>query len=119
MKKPYWIIVGPEESWKTAFSHQDIWGVKEALYAEWKALDPEDIIFFYVTAPIGGIIGIGRVATKFIQDRPLWPDEIASGKLIYPYRFEFHVDYLIEQKEWEIKKFLLNYLPERVEELIS
>lgn len=104
MKKPHWIILGPEKSWETAFDQQGIWGVKEALYPEWKALDPGDIIFFYVTKTIRGVIGVGRVATKFIQDKPLWPDEIAEGRVIYPYRFEFHIDYLIERKEWKAKK---------------
>lgn len=111
MKKPYWIILGPETSWNTAFSHQGIWGVKETLYTEWKALDSGNIIFFYVTKTIKGVVGIGRVATKFIQDKPLWPDEIALGKVIYPYRFEFHVDYLIERNEWKTKQVPVRLSP--------
>lgn len=111
MKKPYWIVLGPEESWDTAFSHQGIWGVKETLYTEWKALDPGNIIFFYVTKTIRGVVGIGRVATKFIQDKPLWPDEIALGKVIYPYRFEFHTDYLIERDAWKTKKITAKLSP--------
>lgn len=104
IKKPHWIILGPEKSWETAFNQQGIWGVKEALYPEWKALDPGDIVFFYVTKTVRGVIGVGRLATKFIQDRPLWPDEIEERRVIYPYRFEFHIDHLIEQKEWKTKK---------------
>jgi hypothetical protein len=129
MKKPHWIILGPEKSWETAFNQQGIWGTKEMLYPEWKALDPGDIIFFYVTKTIRGVIGIGRIETKFIQDKPLWPDEIDAGKVIYPLRFEFHVDYLIEQKDWKSKKISIglsiqemrrgiNFLQERtIEEL--
>ncbi|MGQ9625881.1 MAG: hypothetical protein ACUVV0_03135 [Anaerolineae bacterium] len=104
MQKPHWIILGPEKSWETAFNQQGIWGAKEILYPEWKALDPGDIIFFYVTKTIRGVIGVGRVATKFIQDKPLWPDEIEEGRIIYPYRFEFDIDYLVEQEEWKAKK---------------
>ena len=102
MIKPRWIILGPEKSWEIAFKQQGIWGVKEMLYPEWKALDRGDIIFFYVTKTIRGIIGVGRVETKFIQDKPLWPDEVALGKVIYPFRFEFHTDYLIEQEDGQI-----------------
>lgn len=103
-KKPHWIILGPEDSWKTAFHVKGIWGLKEMLYPEWKALDVGDILFFYITKTIKGIIGVGKMETKFIQDKPLWPDEIADGKVIYPFRFEFHIDYLLEEKYWEDKK---------------
>jgi hypothetical protein len=104
MKKPHWIILGPEKSWETAFKQRGIWGVKEILYPEWKALDWGDIIFFYVTKTVRGVIGVGKVEAKFIQDKPLWPDEIAAKKVIYPFGFEFHIDYLIEQKDWKSKK---------------
>lgn len=104
LKKPHWIILGPKESWQTAFKEGCIWGVKQVLYPEWKALDKGDIIFFHITKTIGGIVGVGRVETKFIQDKPLWPDEIAIDKVIYPLRFEFHVDYLIEENNWRDKK---------------
>ena len=104
LKKPHWIILGPKESWQTAFKEGCIWGIKEVLYPEWKALDSGDIIFFHITKTIGGIVGVGRVETKFIQDKPLWPDEIAIAKVIYPLRFEFHVDYLIEESKWKDKK---------------
>jgi hypothetical protein len=104
LKKPHWIILGPKESWQTAFKEGCIWGVKEVLYPEWKALEQGDIIFFHITKTIGGVIGVGRVQTKFIQHKPLWPDEIREGKVLYPLRFEFDVDYLIEEKDWKNKK---------------
>jgi len=103
-KKPHWIILGPEQSWKTAFKQRGIWGIKEMLYPEWKALEPGDILFFYITKTIRGIVGVGRLKTKFVQDRPLWPDEIIARKVIYPFRFEFDIEYLIEEKEWKNKK---------------
>lgn len=103
-QKPHWIILGPEKSWKTALKQGGVWGVKEMLYPEWKALDSGDILFFYITKTVKGIVGVGRLENKFIQDKPLWPDEIEIGKVIYPFRFEFHIDYLIEEKEWGNKK---------------
>jgi len=33
-KKPHWIVLGPEQSWKTAFQQGGIWSVKEMLYPE-------------------------------------------------------------------------------------
>jgi len=104
LKKPHWIILGPKKSWETAFDKGCIWGVKQVLYPEWKALDWEDIIFFHITKTIGGIVGVGRVKAKFIQDKPLWPDEISERKVLYPLRFEFDVDYLIEENDWKNKR---------------
>ena len=104
MKNCHWIILGPEQSWKTSLKQNGIWGVKSILYPEWKALDPKDIIFFYVTKTVKGVIGVGKIETKFVQDRPLWPDEIAENKVIYPLRFEFKIDYLLGEQDWKKNK---------------
>jgi len=101
---PHWIILGPNKSWETAFEQGGIWGVKRLLYQEWKALEKGDVIFFYATAPVKGVIGVGRVETKFIQDKPLWPDEIAIGKVLYPFRFEFDTDYVLEKDLWTSRR---------------
>jgi len=101
MKKPNWIILGPTKSWETAIEHQGIWGLKEMLYPEWKAMEKRDILFFHVTSPIAGIIGVGKFDTRFIQDKPLWPEEIKEKRLIYPLRFQFDIEYIIERDRWE------------------
>lgn len=114
---PHWIIMGPRESWRTAFEQGGIWGVKHLVYPEWKALEKGDIIFFYATTPIKGVIGVGRVETKFIQDKPLWPDEIAIGKVLYPLRFEFHTDYVLEQDVWTSKRISQSEVPLSIQEM--
>jgi len=101
---PHWIILGPEQSWKTAFEQGCIWGVKEVLYPEWKALDKGNPIFFHVTGGVKGIVGVGTIQTKFIQDKPLWPDEISTKQVLYPLRFEFSVDYLLPEHDWKKRK---------------
>jgi predicted RNA-binding protein len=101
MKKPNWIILGPTKSWETAIEHQGIWGLKEMLYPEWKAMEKRDILFFHVTSPITGIIGVGKFDTRFIQDKPLWPEEIKEKRLIYPLKFQFDIEYIIERDRWE------------------
>ena len=40
------------------------------------------------------------IKTKFKQDKPLWRQEIASGKVIWPYRFEFEVEYALPPPDW-------------------
>ena len=115
--KPHWIIIGPRGSWETAFKQEGIWGVKKLLYPEWKALDRGDTIFFYATKPVKGIIGAGKVETKFIQDKPLWPDEIAEGKVLYPLRFEFNIDYVLEQDRWESDRISQFEVPLSIQEM--
>ena len=100
MLKPQWLIIGPQISWSAAFELGGIWGVKERLYPEWKALDPGETVFFYVTSPVSGVVGVGSVTNKFVQDKPLWPDEIEANQVIYPYRFEFDIAYVLEHERW-------------------
>jgi len=97
MQKPHWIAFGPEEAWNIALlKHKGIWGIRERFYPEWKALENDDIMFFFITKTIKGVVGVGRIGNKFIQDKPLWPDEKKEGIVIYPLRFEFNIDYLLE-----------------------
>jgi hypothetical protein len=117
MFKPAWVIMGPKESWQAAFKERGIWGVRPLLYTEWKAMDPGDRIFFYVTKTVRGFIGTGRVASKFVQNKPFWPDEIKEGQVIYPYRFEFDIDYLIEEDKWYENRVSGKDAPLRIQEM--
>jgi len=42
--------------------------------------------------------------TKFRQDKPLWPQEIGEGKVMWPLRFEFNVEYCLPPDKWETDK---------------
>ena len=115
--KRSWVIVGPQESWETAFNEGNIWGVKPLVEPEWIALSKGDVLFFYITKTIKGIIGVGRLDTKFIQDRPLWPDEINMGKVIYPFRFEFNPDFVLEQNRWKEDRISQKEVPLSIQEM--
>lgn len=65
-------------------------------------------MLFYATSPVSGIIGYGRLRTKFRQDKPLWPQEVREGKVIWSYRFEFDVEYCLPQNRWKAQKFASN-----------
>jgi predicted RNA-binding protein len=99
----FWILSGSKENWEKG-SAESIWGVKEGLKSSWEKLKPGDILLFYVTSPISGLIGFGRLETKFKQDKPLWPDELMKNEVIYPFRFEFKIDYLIPVRDWYERK---------------
>lgn len=97
----FWLLTGNEENWETAIAG-NIWGVREGvLRKQWDKICKGDVLFFYAKAPVKGLIGIGLVENKFKQDKPLWPDEIRSGRVIYPYRFEFKIIYYLPPEKWQ------------------
>ena len=97
-----WILTGNEENWNLAVSDK-LWGIREGrLKMYWDKLEKGDILLFYAQSPIGGLIGLGLVESKFKQDKPLWPDEIRENRVIYPYRFGFDVVYYLPQT-WKEK----------------
>ncbi|MDD5699776.1 MAG: EVE domain-containing protein [Candidatus Nanoarchaeia archaeon] len=104
----YWILTGSLENWDVAIANS-IWGVRDVLKSKWDSLDIGDILFFYTTIPVSGIIGVGRVTNKFESKSPLWADEIRENKLIYPYRFEFQTFYVCPQP-WADKKISIGGL---------
>lgn len=97
----YWLAVGPPKNWETAFEQKNIWGLTARQKHLWESLAQADTVLFYATQPISKVIGYGTVQTKFRQSEPLWPDEIAQGKVIWPLRFEFNVAYCLPPGEWK------------------
>jgi len=98
-----WISVGTPENWETAIAG-NIWGVVEGRKNVWEKLQKGDILLFYATSPIKGIIGVGRIKNKFKQDKPLWAKEIKENRVIWPYRYDFEVEFLLPRSDWENKK---------------
>jgi len=74
--------------------------MKSKFSKTWDRLSIGDVLFFYVSAPVGGVIGSGRVVAKFKGSDPLWPDEIRVARVIYPFRFEFEIDNVLDRKGW-------------------
>jgi len=108
----YWLAVGPPENWKTTFEQGNIWGLSETQKQKyiWNNLTENDLILFYITNPISGIIGYGTVQTKFRQTKPLWPQEIAERKVIWPLCFEFNVEHCLPPNKWITDKITSNAL---------
>ncbi len=102
----YWLVVGHSENWRTAFEHGNIWGLKQTQRHPWENLRENDNLLFYATKPVGGVIGCGRVRTKFRQDKPLWPQELQEGQVIWPLRFEFDVDCCVSPDKWREEKLV-------------
>jgi len=106
----WWLAVGAPENWQIAFGFGGIWGLKATAKQTtlWKNLSQGDNVLFYATNPVSGLIGYGVVRTKFKQDKPLWPQEVKEGKIIWPYRFEFDVSYCLPQDRWKTHKIVLD-----------
>jgi predicted RNA-binding protein len=102
----YWLVVGSKKNWEIAFAHRNIWGLKRTQRLLWESIEEKDKIILYATQPVGGVIGYGKVRTKFVQDKPLWPDEIKNNKVIWPLRFEFDVEFCLPPKKWKDEKFI-------------
>lgn len=64
-----------------------------------------DGLLFYVSKPVHGIVGFGRVDTKFRQSEPLWPEEIRRKEVIWPLRFEFNIEYCLPPQLWQTHKY--------------
>lgn len=97
-----WVLTGNEENWSLAIRDK-IWGVREGrLKGSWDKLEKGDLLLFYAKSPIGGLIGLGLVESRFKQDKPLWPDEIREKKVLYPYRFGFNIVYCLPSS-WKEK----------------
>jgi hypothetical protein len=100
--KNFWIIPGSQKNWRQALISKGIWGLKERTYDKvyWLAIAPNDVILFYVSGKVQGIVGYGIVRSKFYQDVPLWDAEIRAGRVKWPLRFEFDVEFLLPENRW-------------------
>lgn len=113
-----WLVIGRVENWLTAFSQPTpLWGLTFRYKNLFNTLEPGDILWCYVTAPIKGIIGIGHVIDKYIDDKNLiWPEEIKRKKSIWIYKFRFKLLKIVsphsnlwKDKSIKISDFKLNW----------
>jgi len=103
----HWLVVGTKKNWETSFKNGNIWGLKDfrELAALWNLLQEGDRILLYVSSPVSGIVGCGTVSTKFRQTKPLWPEEIRRGQVVWPLRFEFDLEYCLAPNLWESRAY--------------
>lgn len=110
----FWMAVGSPANWKEAFEKGNTWGLTHRQKRRWENLAENDFILFYATETVAGIIGCGLLQTKFIQDQPLWSEEIRQGKVIWPLRFEFNVQQCLPPNRWEIDRITSDTLKLKV-----
>jgi len=111
----YWLVVGTREHWQVAFENGNIWGLQATKTRWWERVTEGDGLVFYVTRPVGGAIGTGKVRTKFKQDRPLWPREVERKEVLWPLRFEFDVDFCFAPNQWGTSRLDIDALRANVQ----
>jgi predicted RNA-binding protein len=85
-----WIISVSEANWEI-IKKMNVYGAPEDSAAP-KLIRVGDYLVFYVTVKgsraLGGkFVGVYKaVSDWFKENKPLWPDEVAEGKVKYPWR---------------------------------
>jgi len=105
-----WLVIGIPAHWEIAFSQPvPIWGLKLRYQADFQAMDIGDILWFYSTRPVAGVIGIGLVKDKYIDDVNLvWPEEYKRKEVIWPLRFRIQVLKVLPRTNWESNNIKIN-----------
>ena len=86
-----------------------LWGLKPRYQEEFQALNNGDIVWFYVTNPVSGIIGLGMVKDKQIDNMNLiWEEELVKKEVIWPLRFRIHVLKVINRERWNEDRIRIN-----------
>jgi len=101
-----WLVMGIPKNWETTFSQPvPIWGLRARYNKEFEKLKIGDILWFYATSPVSGIIGLGSVKDKYVDEINLfWPEELNKKQIIWPFRFRIHVLKLLPPSFWEKNK---------------
>ena len=86
--------IGSPKNRETAFAHGNLWGFKENQRGLWEHMEKGDRLLFYAGYPVSGIIGFGTLQSRFLQNIPLWPEEVNQGTVLWPLRIEFTVELL-------------------------
>jgi hypothetical protein len=105
-----WLVIGIPTHWETAFSQPvPIWGLKLRYQADFQAMNIGDILWFYATRPVAGVIGMGLVKDKYIDDVNLvWPEEYERKEVVWPLRFRIQVLKVLPRINWESNNIKIN-----------
>lgn len=110
----WWVLVGSEKNWDYAIQGATgIWGVrdKSTLKRHWDKLQGGDYVIFYVTSPVKGVVGYGRIESKNKQNKPVWPDEVKGNQVIYPWRFYFEILNILPVGSWREESLNIKGIP--------
>jgi len=105
-----WLVIGIPQNWETALLQpMPIWGLKDVYKSRFQSMKASDLIWFYASKPVGGIIGVGVVKDQYVDNTNLvWPDELKQGKVIWPLRFRIHVLKVLPKESWKTHRIKID-----------
>ena len=98
-----WLAVGPPENWEIGL-HEKLWGVPPTYEKVWGRIAPSDIVLFYATAPVKGVVGHGVVIATRREYTPIWPQEVKEGHALWPLRVQLEVRACLPRPQWESRR---------------
>jgi len=105
-----WLVIGIPRNWETALSQPiPIWGLKPRYQTEFQVLNLGDLLWFYSTSPIAGVIGVGVVKDKYLDYINLiWDEELKQKEVIWPLRFRIQVLKVLPRVRWKTDRIKIN-----------
>ena len=105
-----WLLIGIKKNWEKALSQPiPIWGLKTRNQSDFNSIKIGDLLWFYSTSPVKGVIGIGTVKDKYIDNINLvWDEEIKSRNIIWPLRFRIQVLKVLPTFKWKDNNIKIN-----------
>ena len=103
----FWLLSGTLENWTRTFSEAEhLWATRDIpiLRSAVQRIGKGDLLAFYVTRPVGGVVGFGVAESeRYTGTTPYWPDEKKQKKVLYPHRFKFSIVDSLPEKDWRAK----------------
>jgi len=103
----FWLLSGTMENWThTIKDAEHLWATRDLpiLRSAVQRIGKGDLLAFYVTRPVGGVIGFGVAESeRYTGTTPYWPDEKKQRKVLYAHRFKFSIIDSLPEKDWKAK----------------
>jgi len=108
-KSKNWLVIGIPKNWETALSQPvPIWGLKPRYQEEFQSMNIGDLLWFYSTSPVKGVIGVGAVKDKYVDKINLvWREEFEKKEVIWPLRFRIQVLKVLPKELWKAEKIMI------------
>jgi hypothetical protein len=104
-----WVAAGSSLNLRTSLE-KGKWGVNKRLKGAWERVSSGDLLLFYVTSPVRGIVGFASVEGKAMEESILWHDEAVVGRVLYPYRILFKPLFVLSEDRWETDRIQIKDL---------
>ena len=101
----FWLLSGAIENWThTIEGAEHLWATRDIpiLRSAVQRIGKGDFLVFYVTKPVGGVVGFGVAESeRYTGTKPYWPNEKKQKKVLYAHRFRFSIIYSLPVKNWK------------------